>query len=64
MNRQSRESHGIGSRLAASNTEKTDIITYVGYGFCVVTPQEGLGPTLVALEELSEVHLYTRADAE
>lgn len=63
MNRQSIEPHGIGSRLAASNTDKTDVVTYIGYGFCAVTPEQGLGPAIVSLEDLEDVHLYTRADA-
>ena len=63
VSRQTVEPHGIGSRLAASNTDKTDIITYIGYGLCAITPEDGLGPSLVALTDLSDVHLYTRADA-
>jgi hypothetical protein len=55
-------SFGIGSQLLASNVPVDDVITYVGWDICAVSPQGALGPSLVKLSDLLEPRTYRRDD--
>lgn len=55
-------SFGIGSQLLASNVPVGDVITYLGWDMCAVSPRDGLGPSLVKLVDLQEPRTYRRDD--
>lgn len=60
MKRKGSEPFGIGSQLLASNVPVEDVITYLGWDICAVSPRDGLGPSLVNLGGLVEPRTYRR----
>lgn len=55
-------SFGIGSQLLATNVPSQDVITYLGWEICAISPRDGLGPYLVKLSDLQEPRTYRRDD--
>jgi hypothetical protein len=53
---------GIGSQLLADNVPAHDVITYIGWNMCAVSPREGVGPIIVKLDDLVAPRTYRRDD--
>ena len=62
MNANSNARHGIGSQLLADNIPAADIITYLGWDICAVSPRVGVGPSIVKLTDLQNPRKYERDD--
>lgn len=53
---------GIGSQLLADNVPAHDVITYLGWNVCAVSPRDGLRLSIVTLDDLVAPRTYRRDD--
>ena len=63
MNSNADPPFGIGSQLLATNVAPDDVVTYLGWDLCAISPRHGLGPQIVKLSDLQDPRTYRRDDS-